>query len=432
MPRSAPPSAGPARAFLLRGLLVVGAALASVALLEIGCYAYLRWVPARYNPAAYYLEQMILDFHPLFHPDAGTAGTRFYPYVGFYQEGNWEKGGPPVPSDPDGWVIPQGVGKDGKERYVPREKPAGEIRVIALGGSTMAGMGQTSEEARIPSRLEALLRRAHPDKNIRVVNSGVYTYTATDEMVLFATKIAEFHPDLIVVMDGYNEFVSAYYAPNNPPHWGIFQEYLYRNYKRTQTFAGTLSQLGFLLSKRFYSLAIPRVLLYRLKGIPAAGVKTSASAADAAKAQPEGGAAATHERYERAEEEYFNVLLSILGIARAHDFPIVLALQPNVMYEKPLSPEEAAILAEWNASKPRYSDEVSWFYRTVDGRFDAFRRGDFGPRATLLNLTGLFRKDATTLYADSCHYNDRGADAIARALLPSVEKALRLKPGPAR
>jgi len=241
-------------------LLFLCAAFAWLALVEMACYAYLRLVPARFNPLAFYLEGMIKNFHPLLRPQGGTPTHKYYPYVGFYTEGRWDKAKPPVPSYPDGWVIPLGQDREGRERYALPEKPKGAIRVIILGGSTMAGMGQSSEEARISARLEALLRRAYPGKTFEVVNSAVYTYTAVDELVLLATKIVNFQPDLLLVMDGYNEFIRAYYFPDLPPFWGIFQEFLTRTYKRTQNLSGTLAQLGYLLSKRLYCLAIPRAL----------------------------------------------------------------------------------------------------------------------------------------------------------------------------
>ncbi len=397
-------------------LLFLCAAFAWLALVEMACYAYLRLVPARFNPLAFYLEGMIKNFHPLLRPQGGTPTHKYYPYVGFYTEGRWDKAKPPVPSYPDGWVIPLGQDREGRERYALPEKPKGAIRVIILGGSTMAGMGQSSEEARISARLEALLRRAYPGKTFEVVNSAVYTYTAVDELVLLATKIVNFQPDLLLVMDGYNEFIRAYYFPDLPPFWGIFQEFLTRTYKRTQNLSGTLAQLGYLLSKRLYCLAIPRALLYVRRTHPAAPASSPR------------GEAFDPKPYLRAIREYLMVHASMIGIARAQGFPILLALQPNVMYRKPLSQEERRVLAEWNASKPGYSERGSWFYAEADRGYDRFIRERSGPGVRLVNLTSLFAGRSETLYVDSCHYNDRGADLIARALLPSVAKALRLGP----
>lgn len=392
-----------------------GAALLGWAiLLELGCYAYLRIMPSRLNPAAYYLQSMIDNFHPLFTEEGGHAAHKYYPYVGFFREGDWTKGAPKIGTPPDGWVIPLGKGSDGAQRYVPMEKEKGVLRVIALGGSTMAGMGQSGEDKLITSRLQALLRAKYPKKKIEVVNAAFYTYNSAEEMVLMTTKLIAFQPDLFVVLDGYNDFIKAYYFPDLPPYWGQHQEFLYRTHERTQSVKGLLAQVGYLLSKRFYCLALPRAMLFAAKHHPTAARPDEAEPAlDAAP-------------YLRSMKEYFEMQTTMIGAAKAHKIPLVMAFQPNVLYKKTMTDAETKQMAEWNAMKARYPEAAAIYYPRADKMYDEFARKNSGSGVYLYNWSGLFSASKETLYVDSCHYNDRGAELIAQTMAPAVAKALKL------
>lgn len=394
--------------------LFLAAGAAWLVAIELGCYAYLRFVPSRFNHLGYYLHGMTVNFHPLFKPEGGTPTQKYYPYVGFFREGRWEKTLPPVGNLPDGWVFVQGTDPEGRDLYAPMDKPRGTLRIVTLGGSTMAGMGQGSERMSIPSQLGALLRARHPGRDIEVLNGACYTYIAAEEMVLLSTKMILFRPDVVVVLDGHNEFGRAYYLPYLPPLWGQFQEFMVRTYKRTQSITGMAKQLGYLLSKRFYCLAIPRVMLYARKTHPVPAVADKAEPLDPAP-------------YDRAIADYLLMHKTMIGIARGNGIPIVLAFQPNLTYKKPLSPEERKVLDEWNVSKPRYGEAAGLFYPRAEKAYESFRKDASTPGAMLLDLARLFEKNPETLYVDSCHYNDRGAELLARALLPAVEKALRLQ-----
>lgn len=393
-----------------------GAALLGWAImLELGCYAFLRIVPQRLNPSRYYLQSMIDNFHPLFQTEGGHAAHKYYPYVGFFREGDWTKGGaPPAAAPPDGWVIPLGKGQDGVERYVPMAKPEGTLRVIALGGSTMAGMGQTGEDKFITAQLQGLLRKSYPKRKIEVVNAAFYTYNSAEEMVLITTKLLAYQPDAFVVLDGYNDFIKAYYFPTLPPYWGQHQEFLYRTHERTQSIKGLLAQVGYLLSKRFYCLALPRAMLFAAKHHPAA------AAAGAKKIDLDSTP------YARALNEYLQMQTTIIGVAKAHKIPLVLAFQPNVNYRKPMSDEEKKVMAEWNVMKARYSDAADIYYPIADKKYTEFAGRNSGPGVQLYNWSGMFSSMKETLYIDSCHYNDRGAELIAKAMAPVVARALGL------
>lgn len=394
-------------------LLFILAALGWGVLVELGSYAYLRALRDNLeNPISWLLHGMVDKFHPLFRESGHFTASNYYPYIAAYYEGDWSKTPAPAPMHPDGWVLPAGKDADGRQLYVTPEKAPGTIRVIALGGSTMVGMGQSTPEKSIPRVLEGLLRQAYPDKKIEVVNGAFYTAIAAQELAALSTKLIVYHPDLILVMDGFNEFVRVYHFPDMPPFWSTAHEQMYRTYSRVQTFKGVTAQLGFLLSKRFYSLAILRAIRYNKRFMAVA-----ATAPDKPLDQ---------RPFIRAVDEYLSVHRSLLGIAQAHGVPIILAAQPNVYHAKPRSQEETDIIRRWDDGKPRFREASEFFHKELDARYAAFSREPGSKDVHRVNLTRLFKDESETLFVDSCHYNDLGAEKIARAFVPLVAQALHL------
>lgn len=388
---------------------------------ELGAFAYLLAIRSNEaHPISWLLHGMVDRFHPLFRSGGHFTASNYYPYMAAYHEGDWSDTEAPAPMHPDGWVLPTSKDEDGRQSYVSPDKPAGTLRVIVLGGSTLVGMGQSSPDKHIPAVLESLLREAHPDKTIEVVNGAFYTHTAAQEMAALATKLIVFQPDLILAFDGYNEFVTAYHFPDMPPFWTVPHEQMYRTYNRVQTFKGNVAQLGFLLSKRFYCLALLRAVRYNRRYLAVASTPKE----QALDTKP----------YDRALDEYLVMHKNMLGIARAHGVPVILAAQPNLFHRKPLSDEEKEIYKRWDTSKPRYAEASAYFFPELDRRYAAFVKERSSKDVRLLNMTRMFDDVKETLYADSCHYNDRGAELVARALFAPTAKALGLPrkepPGP--
>jgi hypothetical protein len=93
------------------------------------------------------------------------------------------------------------------------------FNIFVLGGSTAFGYGVPDEDT-IPSQLQRLLGRVDLARPPRVYNFGRGTFYSTTERILFDKLITLGpKPDLVVFLDGLNEF----YWPEDPPpltvHW---------------------------------------------------------------------------------------------------------------------------------------------------------------------------------------------------------------------
>lgn len=102
------------------------------------------------------------------------------------------------------------------------KKPAGELRVLVLGGSAIFGHGSGDAQTP-PAFLQGLLdeqlskRPLAGVKRVRVINAGQGWYTSTNELVFLVTELILYEPDVVVVVDGYNDAHHAAAWGNRPP-----------------------------------------------------------------------------------------------------------------------------------------------------------------------------------------------------------------------
>jgi lysophospholipase L1-like esterase len=106
-----------------------------------------------------------------------------------------------------------------RQAEVPEAKEAGETRIVALGDSITAWQGG------FPEQLEALLRGAGTNRQVRVLNFGVDGYNTLQEARVLATKAMAFDPDLILLQYCMNDVgvsitPSTWYLP--PPRSLLF------------------------------------------------------------------------------------------------------------------------------------------------------------------------------------------------------------------
>ena len=84
-------------------------------------------------------------------------------------------------------------------------KPLDTYRIFMVGGSTMFGIGATSDETTIPGYLQLLLSEKNSEFDIEVINSGIQGADSNTELNLIEQKLVTLSPDLIIVYDGWND-----------------------------------------------------------------------------------------------------------------------------------------------------------------------------------------------------------------------------------
>lgn len=205
------------RSLALRIVLGMGLAAGLLVLLELGLRAYIR-VAARdeiYRPHPTRFWTLRSNLNQVPKVTLEMDGTRLVTLVSTSSQGLRSP-----------WVSPH--------------KPAGAWRVVCMGDSTTFGHG-ISEADSFPRRLEALLRRAYPQRPCQVINAGVPGYSSYQGLDLFGEKCRALQPDLVVVGYFYSDLINDVAADQDrltSPAWVrslqkiLYQSELYLLFRR--------------------------------------------------------------------------------------------------------------------------------------------------------------------------------------------------------
>ena len=164
----------------------------------------------------------------------------------------------------DGWPSPVRDGdsyvfKEGER--VARAKPAGEIRVVCLGGSTTLP-SRDADGLSYPRELERLLRLRFPDRSIVVLNAGENGYSSAHTLVNLALRVLDAAPDIVTVYEDVNDLSVNYFGDGAETDYG--NKYLSEYYLSYRHRTGLLAELGRI--SRFVRIVDNRLELFRWAG----------------------------------------------------------------------------------------------------------------------------------------------------------------------
>jgi lysophospholipase L1-like esterase len=269
-------------------------------------------------------------------------------------------------------------------------KPAGELRVFVVGGSTTECL-LLDDSASLTARLQAHLRALRPGADVRVYGAGKAGDRSWDHVAMVAHRIAHLQPDVIVVFMGVNDLSAAVagrdYLLRDPPKRAGFGALV-------ETLATRL-QLGRLIA----------AALSHHRGDEAEIRASYHDLVDGIQRRP----AAAGPPPENVPA-YAENLETLAGIARGNGVRMVLMTQATT----------------WTANDPR-ARRLHWMlgktvrYREADldaalGRYnDAMRRAGAEQGVAVFDLARWLPKSFDYIY-DDVHFNPRGADAAAAML----------------
>jgi len=104
-----------------------------------------------------------------------------------------------------------------RARDFEKEKPEGVYRIIVTGGSAAFGLNIYDDEKMFDRLLEEKLNSGS-DRVYEVINAGAVTYTSAMELSLYIHRLAEFEPDMIISLTGWNDFYMPHIFPHNDPY----------------------------------------------------------------------------------------------------------------------------------------------------------------------------------------------------------------------
>ena len=166
----------------------IGLALASVLFVfvcaELGARIWLSYFASR---------QQTLNYELYTHIDPRYFRFTPHPYLDYVLTPNFR----------DEWgTSHNSLGFRGAE--FPRNKPPGEFRIVALGGSTTYDEDLPDNQTHT-YYLEDILRHRYGYSNIRVINAGVPGYNSWESLVNLEFRVLDISPDLILHYDNNND-----------------------------------------------------------------------------------------------------------------------------------------------------------------------------------------------------------------------------------
>ncbi|MCA9548887.1 MAG: SGNH/GDSL hydrolase family protein [Myxococcales bacterium] len=282
-------------------------------------------------------------------------------------------------------------------------KPADEVRVVVLGGSTAWGAGVLQEDT-YAAMLQSLLQAQLPGKAVRVWNAGVGAYLSTHERALVVDKVAALRPDAVVHLTGWNDTYSGYRGFDiTDDRWDYTSSAAVLGQFHKMFTYDADSALG--VDPGPPTRAQHDLALFYLLDQPYYAKQLDAK--------------------QKPHDQVVEGLLYNMKIARtaADEVPVYLvALQPTLYAtKKALSPFEVEMKAHNQAQTPAFGD----YNAAVYARYRALLPERLAAlRIDMVDMDEAISAEARSVFIDHVHFGDRGnrmmAERLLQALLPKL------------
>jgi hypothetical protein len=272
------------------------------------------------------------------------------------------------------------------------------FNIIFLGGSTVEGRGSTSNKNTIPALLESCLREKN--KKINIYNFGFSGDNSFNENLRIHSKSEYFKPDLVIALDGRNDFDTFYTKKsllNNSHVLTSNLTYIYNNLSKLEFSLGLLNEYmteNIVLYKYFYM---------KLKN----------------KKEDE-----TKRFYHNLSKEHKLVYLAYHQSSaswlklRYDGIKYAVFFQPTLAYKKKKTNEEIIHIENFNKKINDFGD----YNKNLYNFYDLFLEKEKNLNYDLFNLSDIFEYHNHTAYVDSVHYNDAGNLYIAKKMCNIIKK----------
>jgi len=328
--------------------------------------------------------------------------------------------------------------------------PSADLRVVITGGSSVMGWG-LKPAATIPSHLERILEERR-EGDVNVLNAGYPGWFSPQQMALLTQEIFPFYrPDLVVVLDGYNDSLRAMYAGTQRGEEGskgkrgehaLYDPRLRRHVRQWRRWMTD----PFFVINQWLKVSGWKVLIdpsrYGTTVLMRSGLPGSSDSSGDDGARKEG----CRETPLRVGP-YLASVRSTLGSAAVREVPILYALQPVLVFKPHRTPHERNMLrgirravfagetfraptirGDWRPFGARagtcFVKVQKRFYRRARRGFARLQRQFDASRAAVVDLSAMFRDRRTKLFGDWVHYTSRANRLIARRLATRIQRLL--------
>lgn len=315
------------------------------------------------------------------------------------------------------------------------EKPDGVFRIIALGGSTLYGIEAGEPYPYAPALmndetidyfLEQIINSEIAGlggvRRVEVINAGLIGYQTFQHLVYVNETLWEYSPDLLIFLDGHNDF---YDARDDFNHWKDYQYYSATNMlNRPSLFFSSYIMSKVWARHSHFGYLVFRVLHAKWQ----AYLRNAALEKARAALLPPDQVETKYENY--AEKTFLRAYRQIRTLGAELGSDIVVFLQPELDQEnrRLLSPADRELQEiTLEQEEPLTAERKKRIRARLPALFD--KHGiEFHDLVTLADETTRDRR----LYTDYCHLSPAGsllaAEKIADALRPRLASLLATGP----
>lgn len=258
-------------------------------------------------------------------------------------------------------------------------------RIFVVGGSTVFGIGATSDRTTIPGYLQEFFNDEDLGKNIEVINAGAGHATSTQEKIMIKHMLIDFDPDLIIVYDGWNDANERKISKDVeiPENW--------------QTVQNPRDTLKFGTYKIYRTpFVIYNIFFKQFEADNTFGVKEKRS---------------TDEEILQVADQWKSNWIEVCNFGKQKNFQTVVILQPELKSgNKTLSPSESLIVyGQHQMDRLKTLNEMAKSLEEIQHFCDA----TFDLRTSFDNIH-------EPIFIDTVHMSDLGNEIIASKLYENI------------
>ncbi len=287
-----------------------------------------------------------------------------------------------------------------------------KCRVIILGGSAVFGMGVSSDDKTISVNLEKLLNKKFGENKFEVINAGQGFYESSSELMLYLTELLPLKPDLVILLDGFNDVSHSLILPDLVGYPVIYPQWKDKLLAITSNDL-TIADIG----RPIYKLMKKSELLKRLmlksfivgynRGLYGKNLEQ-----DASRKYPPNF---------KAIDKYIDNVIILSELNKIRGIKTLAALQPAIFYKEDLSLKERKYLEnELDNSAYTQKDTILLMYEEMNKKLEGLAEDK-----KLLyfdNINRLLKDFPDEMFLDYSHLTDRGAEITAEKLLEILIK----------
>jgi lysophospholipase L1-like esterase len=321
---------------------------------------------------------------------------------------------------------------------VVHEKPSGTVRLFFMGGSAAYGceglythiddrFTRLYDDETIDFYLEQKLNRELPQKHWEVINAAVNEYRLHQHLALLLSRLLQYDPDCVILMDGHNDISGLIASSNYDPYAATSYLSEFDSVANPHTFSDWIAlNAAWLRNNSVFYASLER-RLSRLTQFSRGRQEVARHRQVPKPVRFEDLSPGEQQEYRTSWSElhnYTHVARQIYRVCRLNNVKVAFAMQPELILSNKRYVGTEESLADYH--RQRYGPLVIYSYENFYPKIILQMRGASAEDSfPLVDLTGVFDDSPMQTFSDYCHMTPDGNRIVADRLFADLEPTFR-------